>query len=88
MEDKELERLFGLSPDEIERRSAQYESGEWKDGTTVPMGRPSLYGARMKSITYRDTEQEAALMDKRAASLGMSRSDYLRHLVRQDLASA
>ena len=39
----------------------------------------------MKSITYRDTEAEVRRMDERAKSLSMSRSDYLRYLVRKDL---
>ena len=52
------------------------------------MGRPALYGQSMQSITYRDTAEEVALMDRRAESLSMSRSDYLRYLVRADLATA
>lgn len=36
---------------------------------------------------FKETEQKIERMDKRADSLGMKRSDYLRWLVDKDLAS-
>ena len=47
------------------------------------IGRPCVCGERMKSITYRDTEAEVRRMDECVKSLPMSRSDYLRYLVRK-----
>ncbi len=88
MDDRQLEAMFGISEEAIARRSEPYETGDWKPGTTTPLGRPALYGSRMKSVTYRDTEDGVAAMDARAQSLGLSRSDYLRNLVRKDLATA
>lgn len=86
--DDDLKNAFGMSEAEIARLHADgdsYESGEWPEGETVLIGRPCVYGERMKSITYRDTEDEVRRMDERAKSLSMSRSDYLRYLVRKDL---
>lgn len=87
---EELLESYGISAAELNDLDASadaYDRGEWPKGRIVSTGRPSLYGDRMKSVTYRDTEREIALMDERAASLKMSRSDYLRYLVRKDLAS-
>ena len=86
--DNELKSRFSLCDEEIKQLhidSQAYGSGEWPEGETVVVGRPSLFGSRMKSITYRDTEDEVRRMDERAESLSMSRSDYLRYLVRKDL---
>lgn len=86
--DKDLRSRFSFSENEIAQLHAdaeKYESGEWPEGETVLIGRPCVYGERMKSITYRDTEVEVRRMDERAKSLSMSRSDYLRYLVRKDL---
>lgn len=86
--DKDLRSRFSFSENEIAQLHAdakKYENGEWPEGETVLIGRPCVYGERMKSITYRDTEAEVRRMDERAKSLSMSRSDYLRYLVRKDL---
>lgn len=88
---KELMEKYGISETEIaemETSADAYDRDEWPEGSVHAMGRPFLYGERMKSVTYRDTAEEVSRMDDRAASLDMSRSDYLRYLVRQDLATA
>lgn len=87
---KELMEKYGVSESEIAEMEASadsYDRDEWPEGSVHVMGRPFLYGERMKSVTYRDTAEEVSRMDDRAASLDMSRSDYLRYLVRRDLAS-
>jgi hypothetical protein len=77
-----------LSDDMLSEIADMFERGEWPDGKTrILRGRPLMLGEELKSITYKDTVSEIAAMDERAASLAMSRSDYLRHLVRQDLVA-
>lgn len=91
LSDNDAKVEFGLSEAELAEMVASadsYDEGVWPEGRVQVMGRPALYGIRMQSVTYRDTADEVALMDQRAASLSMSRSDYLRHLVRADLATA
>ncbi len=88
---EKLKREYGLSDSELaelESSADNYEAGKWPEGTVSVMGRPTLFDERMVSVTYRDTESEVRLMDARASSLGMSRSSYLRSLVRRDLAKA
>ena len=46
------------------------------------------FGEPLQFVGFKDTPQKVAAMDERASKLGMSRSDYLRSLVRKDLASA
>ncbi len=66
-----------------------FERGQWPGTSSrIVKGRPLILGEPLKSVTFKDTANELAAMDKRAASLNMSRSDYLRYLIRQDLASA
>ena len=39
-------------------------------------------------VGYKEVPETVEAIDRRAGSLGMTRSDYLRNLVRKDLASA
>lgn len=86
----ELEELFGYSEEDIERMAAPWEAGEvpGEPAGSVLVGRPLLLGEEMRSITYKDTATIIEVMDRRAESLGLSRSSYLRNLVRKDLANA
>ena len=88
MDVKAVEERFGFEPGEAQSRSEAYASGEWPSGVNVPVGRHTIYGTRMVSVTYRDTPEEVSAMDERASSLGLGRSEYLRQLVRRDLAEA
>ncbi|MBQ9069375.1 MAG: hypothetical protein IJ131_10045 [Eggerthellaceae bacterium] len=78
-----------LSDETLEEIAQAFERGEWPEGTTrILRGRPLILGEELQSVTYRDAKSKVAAMDKRAASLHMSRSDYLRDLVSKDLATA
>ena len=54
----------------------------------VIVGRPLKFGEHLRLVGFKETEQKIERMDKRADSLGMKRSDYLRWLVDKDLAAA
>ncbi len=90
MSAEEIERKFGISAKEAEELAAPWERGEVAGEPVgeVIVGRPLKFGQPLKLVGFRDTPDEVEAMDQRAANLGMSRSDYLRHLVRQDLAAA
>ncbi len=88
--DKEIEEMFGLTREDIEELAAPWEAG---DVPGVPVGevivgRPLKFGEHLKLVGFKETEQKIERMDKRADSLGMKRSDYLRWLVDRDLAAA
>lgn len=86
---KEIEKKYGISAsrlDEIEEKAARGElPGE---SGPVSAGRPLKFGTALKMVGYKETPETVEAIDRRAGSLGMTRSDYLRNLVRQDLAHA
>lgn len=88
--DRELEEMFGVSAAEIEDHAAPWDAGEvdGKPAGPVTMGRPLKFGKTLKSVGFKDTEEKIRAIDRRAASLGISRSDYLRALVDKDLSLA
>ena len=52
------------------------------------VGRPLKFGEEMKQVGFKEPLNKIAAIDARAKQLGMKRSDYLRHLVDEDLARA
>ncbi len=88
--DKEIEEMFGLTREDIEELAAPWEAGEIAGVPVgeVIVGRPLKFGEHLKLVGFKETEQKIERMDKRADSLGMKRSDYLRWLVDRDLAAA
>jgi hypothetical protein len=88
--DKEIEEMFGLAREDIEELAAPWEAGEIPGVPVgeVIVGRPLKFGEHLKLVGFKETEQKIERMDKRADSLGMKRSDYLRWLVDRDLAAA
>lgn len=86
---EELNALIGMDEDEMDARAAAYEDDSWDSSHMgkVTMGRPPLYGEPLKSISFREAASKVAAMDKRAASLSMTRSDYIRSLIDRDLAA-
>ena len=90
MDREELSALVGLTEDEMDAVGAEYENDTWDAsalGTPRP-GRPTLYEAPMRSVTFKEAAPTVAAMDARAASLRVSRSDYIRGLIERDLAQA
>ena len=86
---KEIEKKYGISAsklDEIDERAAKGELPGVPGPVSV--GRPLKFGTALKMVGYKEVPETVEAIDRRAGSLGMSRSDYLRNLVRQDLASA
>ena len=78
MSQKEIEDYFGVTQEQIEEWDDMLVRGEIP-GVSV--------GEHLRLVGFKETEQKIERMDKRADSLGMKRSDYLRWLVDKDLAS-
>lgn len=89
MNAKTISRKYGIDKaklDEIdEKASAGILPGE---PGSVSVGRPLKFGKELKLVGYKELPETIEAIDARAESLGMSRSDYLRNLVRQDLSRA
>lgn len=90
MSQKELEDYFGVTQEEIEEWDDMLVRGEIPGEPVgdVIVGRPLKFGEALKVVGFKDTERKIEAMDRRADSLGMKRSDYLRWLVDKDLAAA
>lgn len=90
MSQEELEDYFGVTCEQIEEWDDMLVRGEIPGEPVgdVIVGRPLKFGEALKVVGFKDTEGKIEAMDKRADSLGMKRSDYLRWLVDRDLAAA
>ena len=85
---RELEAMFGLSPEEIVSIDENACNGVLQGrptGSVTGPGRPPIFEAAMQQVTFKEPADRVIAMDKRAAQLGMRRSDYLRQLVENDL---
>jgi hypothetical protein len=82
--------MFGVSSEEIERLAAPWEAGEvvGKPSGEIIVGRPLKFGEELRPIGFKETAHKIDAIDRRAAALGMKRSDYLRWVVDKDLATA
>lgn len=88
--DEELERRFGITSEQLEEYEEVFARGELPS-EPLPLkrrGRPLKFGEEMQFVGFKEPQATISNMDLRASDLGMSRSDYLRHLVEQDLRAA
>jgi hypothetical protein len=88
--DRELEKMFDVTAEQIAEYSEACERGEYpgKPVGDIIIGRPLKFGEELRPVTFKERDAIITAIDKRAASLDMSRSDYLRNLVRRDLAAS
>lgn len=87
---QEINHLFDVTDGQIDAWANDIEQGKLPGKPTGPVqvGRPAIYGHALRSVTYRDDGDVVSAMDKRARSFGLTRSQYLRKLVRDDLKLA
>ena len=86
---KEIGKEYGLDSKKLSDWEAEASKGKLP-GVSIDeiiTGRPRLFGAALKPVVFKETEQRIVDIDKRAASLGRSRSEYLRYLVEKDLTA-
>lgn len=90
MKRDELNKKFGVTEEQLDIWAEACERGEYP-GTPVGeviIGRPRMFGEELKPVTFKETPRKVAAIDSRAASLNLSRSEYLRQVVDKDLATA
>ncbi|MBQ9069149.1 MAG: hypothetical protein IJ131_08835 [Eggerthellaceae bacterium] len=90
MTSKEIESKFGIPSGQIEQWAEDAEKGVYhgEPRGEVVRGRPLLFGEETRQVGFKEPLQKVKLIDRRASQLGMRRSDYLRHLVDEDLRIA
>ena len=86
---EEMNAALGLTEGEMDAIAEEYENDAWPEGSFgKPMpGRPTMFAEAMGTVSFKEERPKIQLINARAASLGLSRSDYLRRLVDQDLAA-
>lgn len=87
---EDLEKAFGVSSAQLDEWERDAVNGKLPGQPVgeIEVGRPLKFGEPLKFVGFKETRREVEAMDRRATQLGMSRSDYLRSLVRKDIASA
>ena len=77
-----------LTDEMMEQIADAFERGEWPGTESrILRGRPMLFGEQLQSITFKAPKRKIDAIDRKAESLGISRSDYLRSLLDKDLAT-
>lgn len=86
----EILEQFGVTEGELDRLEDDAARGmlHGEPRGEVVVGRPPLFGERMRQVGFKEPEPKIVAIDKRAKQLGMQRSDYLRFLVDEDLKLA
>lgn len=88
----ELEKKFGVTAEDIEKWDSDAQQGILPGAPSGEMvtgpGRPMMFDAPMQQVSFKESSDTVEAMDRRADALGMRRSDYLRHLVENDLSCA
>ena len=90
MTSKEIEGEFGVSAELIGQWADDAEKGIYHGGERgkVVRGRPLMFGEETRQVGFKEPLGKVEAIDKQAKQLGMKRSDYLRHLVDEDLKLA
>lgn len=85
---EELEAMFGISAERIEEIDDDASRGILHGVATKMVtgpGRPAFSDEPMRQVAFKEPKSRLEAIDRRAAQLGMRRSDYLRQLVENDL---
>ena len=78
-----------ISDEMMEQIADAFERGELPGAKSrVVVGRPLMFGEELQTVTFKVPVRKVEAIDRRAAILDVSRSDYLRRLVDKDLATA
>ena len=90
MKREEINELLNMSEEDLNKEASEYENGTWNENAfgKVQPGRPSLYDSAMETVSFKEDKAKIKEINIRAAKLNMSRSDYMRKLVDQDLAAS
>ena len=90
MNREQMNRELGLTEEALDDLGRSFDTDTWdRDKYGSPKtGRPLAFGEPMKPITFKAPVSIVEAMNRRAQTLGLSRSDYLRSLVDQDLKIA
>lgn len=87
---KEIEEQFGITGRQLDEWEQDASNGilHGKPRGEIVMSRPLMFGQEMLQVGFKEPPSKVEAIDRRAAQLGMRRSDCLRSLVDTDLKLA
>lgn len=83
MDAKQLEKMMGFAPGELEKAAEEYED-EWPKGRTIKLGRPSISDEPSVVLSARVGESVLEAFDAKAKRHGQTRTERLRELITLD----
>lgn len=70
MDAKQLEKMMGFAPGELEKAAKAYEKDEWPKGRTIKLGRPSISDEPSVVISARVGESILEAFDEKPNAMG------------------
>ena len=88
MDREELNRMFGLTEEQLNAMAAEYEEETWEGGLTdVVHGRPKLYDEDMETVSFRLPKSRRAAVEAVTRRLGISKSEFFRNAIDHELVA-
>lgn len=84
MDAKQLEKMMGFAPGELEKTAEAYEKDEWPKGRTIKLGRPPISDEPSVVLSARVGESVLDAFDAKAKRHGQTRTERLRELITLD----
>ncbi len=84
MDAKQLEKMMGFAPGELEKAAEAYERDEWPKGHTIKLGRPPISDEPSVVLSARVGESVLAAFEEKAKHHGQTRTERLRELITLD----
>lgn len=75
MDAKQLEKMMGFAPGELEKAAEAYEKDEWPKGRTIKLGRPSISDEPSVVLSARVGESVLDAFDAKAKRHGQTRTE-------------
>lgn len=92
---EELNERFNVTEELLDKLEEEFGAGNWElvenlgpGIASIKIGRPPLCDEALKPVTFKEPQSKVILIEERCRALGLSRSQYLRKLVDEDLARA
>jgi predicted DNA binding CopG/RHH family protein len=87
MRKEALHAKFGVTDEHLDKRAAEYEKESWDRMSfgKIVQGRPKIHDEELKTITVKVPVSRIAAIQNAANKNGMSRSEFLRQAIDNEL---
>lgn len=83
MDRQQLNKMFGVTEEDLDDQAKEYEDETWNDGSfgAASPGRPRLYDEDMETVTFRLPRSKIRAVEAAAKKLGLSKSQFMREAI-------